>query len=1486
MREKINGKTVDLLAKNRRNIMTSIKKLIISGVMVLITSLTFLGSSVFNITQLLFPYASASASTFVAGNTNTTDDVEGGTVDNDTIVSGDVITIKNIPTQGNKNVDIELPFASDITTNVGETIYTVKTNGVNTLTDGVLTKDFDTNLTSATIFVEICDPYGTALTTWVEADTTVSTDAGMVINNSQVRIESGKLYLTPTQGGTYTVKYYAINTAGVWTNTSAYNISIVSRAYSLDMQTNDSIVMPTTLRIDETNSSEDWANTEVKISLPLLHDEDGNLIENTEVVLGGQLGNSEDGYYYYVLNYQDVLNTTINAVSPLSLNAGNTNEYTNYKTYTVKKVDGEIANRAGEYYVLYVEVKNSSSVDSKTNYKNDGDANLLTLTSTISTTAYSPYYASAYTFNAVGGKNVVTYKLCKKVSSGSVNPATPDSWLNYTVTGSTSYDSENIELAATLASSVKASSTSYKEKVYLPSISATNTYSNNNSINAFYYYVVKRVVNDDDEDNLQYDITNENVVMGRDDAGFYFIPNGASGSTYEISYNVVDFYGNTVEDADNYNYEITITDRNSPTVNYVKSYLDSAEELSDIDSSDYSYVVASKYTIKTTTIEKPTALSVLKPTAPVESEYPKGEVTYEQALTEYETALTEYETALSAYKVALTTYRDSLTKVYVPAVFATDPSGFNTKKRVLSSDKFIVNDEATSGTITINDNYGATTSTISQINSSINYVVSFVNEIDGNIEISKYTTSLVDNGYGLSSGNALRDAKQSDVAVIYIDPTLFGAGTYTLSLTVVDGQYNSNSKTREFKFELIEEEFETTNPTVKFGNSTIGNVSADQEISIAVPTITDAINDRYIVKYYALIEGTTNTFIPLSLDEDGENIVFNTSDKLSETGDDTIYSLASATTSKSFKVCAFVFNGYVANVDAVVAQITAGTFNFTAYEDEDVMESDGVSYENVGYGSYTISIKYINDEIAPKFDLLDTVTINGTSFDQNTEVTIPGMTFYDDTPNAKIFVSVVDTKGARYSYSLIEGTNVTKLGTPDGDYTYAYDFSGIKFLPTNADVDNYYTVTYTLRDAGENIVSYSIVLMHANDKEGPTIQGIPGSSETIELGQAYYLTDLTATDNYYSENDIVFFANCLLDSKDVKDYYNNETKVFEPREVGTYQIQLTAKDGAQNSSELRTFTIVVKDTLKPTIEIVWSETTFSEDEIVNDVYPTVSIPIATFADTNPSNLVLTDVLSIAEKTITIKAPSNDNDGISEYVYNVKGELTSSKTNVLELEKDGNVYKFTPTARGEYKITYSCTDGNGNETEKVITVNVGDTQAPEIVLNTSLKTKLNNGLTIGTNDSLNINIRARINGETGYTSQDMYVKDNYGFDYKTEDDTDVVYNYVKVDLKVSNSSNKAVTPTSTTDDVYTFDFDTAGTYTLTFKVTDEVGNQETYTRTLVVSAASSSGIDATTIIGTVLIVVSAIILVAVLIYFIRGTKFISKKKVLKKEIKKD
>jgi hypothetical protein len=1440
--------------------MSRLKKIFVSGLMVLVSACAFLAPSMFNISQAFTAYAGESYGNTVPGE-NTND----STTD---VASGDIITVKNIPTSATKNdtttiyslLAEEVKDGDDV---VGYRSSSASSSNVNYNSYTVSTSSETGVSSSDVIYVEICDPYGNQLTDWDETTgytKILSSQVSMNYDNGQ-----GTLSLTPTQNGTYTVQYYAYNTNAIWTNTNTYNIVVTSNSYGIEMQTNDSIVMPTTVRTNENDGDQTWSKTNVEVALPLLYDENGDLI-TSDIVLGGQQGNVDDGYYYYVINYQNVTSTTLNGATGLSLTDGTINSYSNYKTYTIKKVAGQIADLSTEHYVLYVDVKNSSGTVTNHSTTTAGTLSLSSATS-ISAETYDVYADYAYSFDALAGKNIVTYKLYK--TTGDVASQSPDSYLTYTVTGSTSYDSENIELAATASSTIKATSASYKQKIYLPSVSATNSNANSNSINAFYYYTVQVVTSDD-----TYSATE--VEMGRDENGFYFVPNAASGSKYEIAYNVVDFYGNIGEDNDNYNYTITITDRTSPSVSYVEaySYYDSTTSAivtdTTVDTSDYSYIVASNYTVD---------YSVTKPTDPGD----------EPVLDDYG-SVEAYNTALATYNSAVTALNDyyaRLTKVYIPAVYATDESGFNTEKRTLTSDNFLDEDgDSTTATISINDNNGGTSATISNITTSLSDILYFIDSNNNVISYDTFTKTTENDGYGLESGTNLRTVKESYEAVLYLDPTIFGAGDYTLSLTVVDGNYNSNSSTRTFAFTIVDSEdgLDKSAPTVEFGTSTISRVNADETLSVPVPTITDEGNDRYIVKYYALVEdGSSNTFFPLSLDDDEENIVVNMGSASDTTS---IYYNVANSESKSFKVVAFVFDGYVSGVDTIISSIENNTFDMETLDEDDNL---------IGYGAYKISVKYITDSVAPEFDDLSALSLS-TVPEQYATSTIAGVTFYDDTPNAKISVSVVDTKGTSYSYSLVSNTTVTKLATAVGSYTYSYDFGGITFTPTNADADNYYTITYTLRDNGNNVVSYSFVLVHASDKEGPTLQGIPGSTVTIELGQVCSLAEITAVDNYSTS--ITYNVTCKNADGEIKDYYNNIENVFEPEETGTYQITLTAEDENGNESTARTFTIIVEDTLAPTITLDSYEpvSLVTEDEVqasidTNDgVYPTLTLPLATFADTEPDNYVVENSIGIATSTITITAPEEDSDGVSEYVYDVNGNLTSGDTNVLTFTKNALDYSFIPTARGEYTITYACTDNSGNEaTEKTITINVGDTTAPEIVLTSIFKSKLDAGFVIGTNDTLNINVRARIYDEDDYSTEDLYVKDNTdggGFDYLTESDSDPTYHYVKVSVVITNSSDTELDPTSTTDDVYTFDFDTAGTYTLTFTVSDAVGNEETWTRTIVVSAASSSGVDATTIIGTVLIIISVAILVGVLIYFFKGTKILPKKKMLKKDSKKD
>ena len=81
--------------------MTRIKKFLVSGLLVLVSCCTFLGSAITNFAQSIFSFGSASASSFNGGNTNT-----GGSLS-----QGNILTVKNVPTSVKRDgTEIELPF--------------------------------------------------------------------------------------------------------------------------------------------------------------------------------------------------------------------------------------------------------------------------------------------------------------------------------------------------------------------------------------------------------------------------------------------------------------------------------------------------------------------------------------------------------------------------------------------------------------------------------------------------------------------------------------------------------------------------------------------------------------------------------------------------------------------------------------------------------------------------------------------------------------------------------------------------------------------------------------------------------------------------------------------------------------------------------------------------------------------------------------------------------------------------------------------------------------------------------------------------------------------------------------------------------------------------------------------------------------------------------------------------------------------------------
>ena len=1386
--------------------MKRLRKLFAAGLMTVVTGFACVGGAISNFAKAFFSFGSVNAGVGENKNTNS----------GNTVMAGKVVTVSNFPSTENleRGQKIELPYLA--------------TNDVN----------FSAT-TGDELYAEVTNPYGVKLTKYNEALSTqgdygktdiATAGQGQVEYNSS----TGKLELTPAIAGTYKVQYYVKSNAnGVWTSSPVYELSVAQTTYGMEFLENSATVMPTTVKVVETTAK-------TTIGLPLVRDKAGNVVTD-DIVLGDKFTDGGEEYYY-VAKYESratkANQVKLGDVTKVSLQDEVQNTYEEYQTYYIRKVKASEYDASAEKaeYKLYIEVGN------QTNATVSGTKVVLPFVdaSKITSTGIA-YDLNPYQFDANKGINSVQYKLC--LNTDSATPDKPETYLTKTVEGKSTYSDIEVELGATPAKKFLSTDLEFGEKTYLPKVSAVDLKNNKSSVNAFYYYTVKVKTKDG------YSVNN--VTMGKDEKGFYFIPLAPTGSTYEIYYNVLDFYGNKVEDDDNADYpnhyQVSITDRKAPTVSFTRSFNGLAEDMSTQDLTDYSYSIPTKVKIGDT--------------------------------------------------------------IAVPAIYATDNSGISSITRsIQSQDKTFKSTKAgeststmISGTIYITKQDGSTATSagfeMKAQDATIDDIVKFSNttneqfKVEGN-EFTKQS--------GNFEGDEYMRAKNSQVAFVKIDEKVFGAGKYTLTLNATDKALNSNSSSRTYTFEVVEDDVEFGTPTVEFGKTTVNNVSENQEAKIAVPKISDNETKNLLVRYYAVVEnGGTTYYHPLSLDDSKSNIVVKMNEEVGNTNK-TLYALTAETTARKFEVRAYAMNYgsqfYTTNRVELAGKTKdeAEQLILNWFKSEYDAKDDDEKDKCVAMASYQISLKNLDDSEAPVFNTSasDTVfTQTEIEVKQFSPIKVKGVKFTDNTSSAYVYAEVRDTKGNLYDYTENGSLVVKKVGSQ-----FEYEFPGITFTPTNADKDNYYTVTYMLQDRGNNTVSYSIVLVQAEDKQAPVISGVDNSDATIELGETLNLHQIIATDNQSSSSDITLnFEVVDQNNKYVNSWCNAYDRTFTPEAVGTYTVSVTATDKNNNISSKSSFSVKVQDTLKPVINLVGDTTdeiTYSEEDISVD-YPEVSIPTFTVSDNKPESSTITKGgIFGATGSIKLSAPTKGSDSKSEYEYDMQGNLKEGKDR-FNFTLDGNVFKFKPDARGTYTITYTATDLNGNkaENEKVITIRVGDTEAPQIILTQSLKDILDKGFVLGENTELKINTNARIYDETNYGSEHIYLKDNVagieGFnckEYKNPDDTsEVLYHYYTVGVTITDGNSSKVSSTSDDNGYLTFNFKSAGTYTLTLTATDKAGNKETWSRQFKVVAPDSTTSDKTTIIGTILIVVSAVILAGVVVYFIKGTKIAKDRKKGKKAL---
>lgn len=492
--------------------------------------------------------------------------------------------------------------------------------------------------------------------------------------------------------------------------------------------------------------------------------------------------------------------------------------------------------------------------------------------------------------------------------------------------------------------------------------------------------------------------------------------------------------------------------------------------------------------------------------------------------------------------------------------------------------------------------------------------------------------------------------------------------------------------------------------------------------------------------------------------------------------------------------------------------------------EDDAKYSTGRTANNVSYKYKVVSIYHVNDDEVPE--------LHADTNLQNIAEALDGLYGQNETVNFVTPIEFTDqdndgdaTKNLVASLKVYD-KNDNEINVSGVKYVYdgtKFSVQGGKFVTTVAGA---YRVVITATDLGGNslILGYQF---EVRDTLAPMIE-IDSIETTMELGKTYTLPKPTLFDNGKTIENSAYSQVEFGD--DCPSYlFNQGTLEFTPKEKGTYTFRYVAEDDAHNVRYSNYYTITVSDTIKPVIVInetdEYSMPETAQYKNANNEVVNVKLPLFTATD---------EYNGVKSTSITV----NDPDG---------EELT---VNTLT-----DHYEFTPNKNGVYSVTYQAVDNAGNVTTEKYSISVGDVTAPTL-----------SGVVAPGSYNIGDTLRIDLSKLT------------------LNDDTDST----KTGSSAVNSNNLTITLTGPdgnvelvkADDIYSYKFTNAGTYTLKYALKDDSNNPDDMSYTFEVKGNTASTSISEKAWGIGLIVLSVIILAGVVIYFVK-TKDASAEKVEKK-----
>ncbi|MBR1890277.1 MAG: hypothetical protein IJ817_01155 [Clostridia bacterium] len=611
------------------------------------------------------------------------------------------------------------------------------------------------------------------------------------------------------------------------------------------------------------------------------------------------------------------------------------------------------------------------------------------------------------------------------------------------------------------------------------------------------------------------------------------------------------------------------------------------------------------------------------------------------------------------------------------------------------------------------------------------------------------------------------------------------------------------------------------------------------------------------------------------------------------------------------------------SIDLTEAGSTATKLQIVVYAYDDL--------GNVGAYVKQVKIANVDDTNPPRLSSVKKLT-DETTFEQGTEIALPTIVVDDDAASYltyKVAVDYTDNSG-----------NVTGITVYDYDSSRKIVKGTAGSLTVNAGTFNAaYQGDYTASIAVKDSTNKTIVVFEHYDTTGreivqPPVISTDMTSKTVELDENPVI-EIPAPTISYELADSVDYED-YVEGTSTETYvvrkvwttnYGTET-AFVPTEVGTYNLQyditidiynrtLFAYNDEVSYSEAEGYTFggyYTNGALKFTVEngafvvtdgtdvytianedgttvytkngadaqltdlpAAWQSVDFAEwfaefrqynktsDTYTITVQDTIAPKIAESTYDYPTVMTVADFQNdgLEIKPIEATDASGINVAKSKIVLSWKRANGTTSGNTGSKTYEGAaafapIANYTATATdtvkldGAYTITYTVYDKEGNYTTKAYTVYVGDNEDPVLTFDDDF---VETSHTVGTKLKIDL---SKIN---------------------VSDNNDMPDDYEPI-ITLTNSSTGATLEYEKNGTILTFDsFDTVGTYTLKISVEDQVGHVTEETFSIDVATKTKDATPVYKVVGIILIVLSVLILVGVIVYFI-----IAKVK-LDKELKK-